>query len=80
MMAFTQHTLTTIRIRSISALILNSKLGYTKSVFTRGPVVAVYVYNRRDEHDPLRTHVDRLIVYEGDMHNPFIGPNASPRN
>ena len=32
------------------------------------------------EHDPLRTHVDRLIVYEGDMHNPFIGPNASPRN
>ena len=32
------------------------------------------------EHDPLRTHVDRLIVYEGDMHNPFIGSNASPRN
>ena len=38
------------------------------------------LHNRSLEHDPLRAHVGRLIVYEGDMHNPFIGPNASPRN
>ena len=47
---------------------------------TRGALVCTYAYVGRLEHDPLRTHVDRLIVYEGVMYNPFIDSNAWPKN
>ena len=39
--------------------------------YTRVPVVSVYIHKGRDEHDPLQTLVNGMIVYKGVLDKPI---------